>query len=90
MGTGLECKVCGKRFMKEKKSKVCPRCGSKSLLEVKEDVYMRNDFDDREAYIEYLSDMYNTPIEIIEDLSDVLGPNEDFDGLVIALEDLGN
>lgn len=34
-----------------------------------------------------MSDDYGVPLEVVKSLADVLGEEEDFDGLVVALED---
>jgi hypothetical protein len=48
-------------------------------------VYEENGFKDRAAYLASLKEEY--PAAVVTALADVLGPNEDFDGLVTALED---
>ena len=42
---------------------------------------------DRQEYFEMLADEYGVDVETVEALADALGSNEDFDGLVSALED---
>ena len=42
---------------------------------------------ERIDYFEELSLDYGVPLYIVEMLADLLGPNEDFDGLVTELED---
>lgn len=42
----------------------------------------------RRDYLQYLSDTYEVDLQTVEALADANGPNEDFDGLVNALEDL--
>jgi len=49
------------------------------------DVYQQNGFENRRAYLASLAEEYS-PTAVYA-LADVLGPNEDFDGLVTALED---
>lgn len=41
----------------------------------------------RQEYLEMLADEYSVDIEVVEALADILGPNEDFDGLPMLLED---
>lgn len=48
-------------------------------------VYHMNGFKDRDDYLEYLTREYDS--KSVYWLAEALGPNEDFDGLVIALED---
>lgn len=42
---------------------------------------------DRDAHLKELSEDYGVPMYVVRSLSDVLGPDEDYDGLVSALED---
>lgn len=49
------------------------------------DPYRANGFANRREYLESLCDEY--PRETVMMLADVLGPSEDFDGLVTHLED---
>jgi len=48
------------------------------------DVYETNGFANRKEYLESLGEEYG---HIVFELADLLGPNEDFDGLVTSLED---
>ena len=50
-------------------------------------VYTDNDYRDREDYLRCLAEDNGVPLETVRALADLLGPNEDFDGLVVALED---
>ena len=50
-----------------------------------DNVYQRNGFDDREDYLDSLREEYGA--ELVDALSSVLPPSEDFDGLVTELED---
>lgn len=47
--------------------------------------YQANGFHNRADYIESLFDEYDQ--EIVLTLADLLGPSEDFDGLIAMLED---
>lgn len=47
-------------------------------------IYEKKGYKDRDAYLEELSEEYD-PL-FVEMLSDALGPEEDFDGLVSELE----
>ena len=49
--------------------------------------YTREGFDDRRAYLLSLSEDLGVDIKTVMILADLLGPNEDFDGLVTSLED---
>lgn len=50
-------------------------------------VYQENGYKDRSDYLNCLSEDYGVPIDAVLALAEVLGPDEDFDGLVSNLED---
>jgi len=50
--------------------------------------YLDYGAENRAEYLEMLSDDYGVDIDIVHAMADVLGPTEDFDGLVTSLEDL--
>jgi hypothetical protein len=52
-------------------------------------VYQENGYENREEYLKSLSEEYGVDEDIVFVLADMLGPNEDFDGLVSELEDIG-
>ena len=51
-------------------------------------IYQANGYADRDDYLTCLSEYYNVSIEDVYSLAEMLGENEDFDGLVSALEDI--
>lgn len=51
-------------------------------------IYQENGYADRDDYLTCLSEDYSVSIEDIYSLAETLGENEDFDGLVSALEDV--
>ena len=51
------------------------------------DIYRENGYDDRDDYLRSLADDYGVPEEAVQALADILGPDEDFDGLISNLED---
>lgn len=51
-------------------------------------VYIENGYKNRADYLRSMSDEYCVPIETVHVLATTLGPNEDFDGLVSALQDI--
>ena len=53
-----------------------------------ENIYQENGYADRDDYLTCLSEDYDVLIEDVYSLADMLGENEDFDGLVSALEDV--
>lgn len=50
-------------------------------------IYQEHGYYNREDYLRCLSDDWDMPFMTVKMLADMLGPNEDFDGLVTALED---
>lgn len=52
------------------------------------DPYVSNGFKDRAEYLQHLSDEYRVPLDTVESLAETLGENEDFDGLVTAVQDI--
>lgn len=51
------------------------------------DVYQRNGHADRAAYLRELSAEFGVPLKQVQAAADLLGPEEDFDGLLGHLED---
>jgi hypothetical protein len=52
---------------------------------MKRNAYTLNGFETRRDYLESLAEEY--PADVVFALADLLGPGEDFDGLITALED---
>ena len=50
-------------------------------------IYQENGYADRDDYLTCLSEDYGLSIEDVYSLAEMLGENEDFDGLVSAVED---
>ena len=50
-----------------------------------EDVYKMNGYDNRQDYLDSLAEEYGDNVYF---LADLLGPSEDFDGLITSLEDM--
>lgn len=50
--------------------------------------YKERGYKDRYDYLSSLAEEYDVPITYVYALADLLGPNEDFDGLINALEDM--
>jgi len=49
--------------------------------------YQENGYKDRQDYLQCLSDDYRVPLEVVQAAAEILGDNEDFDGLVSAMYD---
>lgn len=52
------------------------------------DVYKENGYSSRADYLSCLAEDYGVDLQTVEALADLLGPSEDFDGLVSSLEDM--
>lgn len=50
-------------------------------------IYVENGYKNRQDYLENLADDFGVELDMVMAMADVLGPNEDFDGLVTSLED---
>jgi hypothetical protein len=55
--------------------------------EIDNSVYVENGYKDRDDYLNHLSEEYEIDLDIVYELAEANGPNEDFDGLVVELED---
>ena len=51
-----------------------------------ENIYQKNGYADRDDYLNRLSEDYGVSIEDVYELAEMLGENEDFDGLVVLLK----
>lgn len=51
------------------------------------DIYQEHGYDDRNDYLEALAYDNDVDVDVVMTLADLLGPNEDFDGLVNAVQD---
>lgn len=50
--------------------------------------YREHGYNDREDYLSCMAEDYGLDLEeVVRPLANLLGPNEDFDGLISALED---
>ena len=50
-------------------------------------MYEEEGYANRNEYLKELALEYDVPLEMVMAAADVLGPNEDFDGLLTSLED---
>lgn len=50
-------------------------------------IYTTEGYTSRRDWIEALADEYGLPLATVHALASILGPSEDFDGLVTACED---
>lgn len=53
-----------------------------------DNVYKQNGYADREDYLSCIAEDFGLDLEeVVRPLAELLGPDEDFDGLVVMLED---
>ncbi len=52
----------------------------------KRNIYQKNGYKNRREYLQSLSEEFDVPIEAVLCLAEILGEDEDFDGLVSSLE----
>lgn len=53
-------------------------------------IYQENGYENRKDYLKSVADEYGIDLGIVCLFADMLGPNEDFDGLISVIEDLVN
>lgn len=53
-----------------------------------ENIYKENGYANRKEYLDELAEEYGVDNETVYTLASTLGKNEDFDGLISALEDI--
>lgn len=51
-------------------------------------IYVDNGYKNRKDYLTCLAEDYGVDYELVATLADLLGPTEDFDGLVVMIEDM--
>jgi len=51
-------------------------------------VYKENGYENRKEYLKSQSECYGVDLETVFYLAEILGENEDFDGLVTQLDDM--
>lgn len=49
--------------------------------------YIENGYKNRDSYLNSLEDDYGVSSDTIRVFANTMGPNEDFDGLIVMLED---
>ena len=52
------------------------------------DLYTKRGYADRQEYLQSIAEEYGVHEDFVFSLADVLGPSEDFDGLIAVLEDM--
>jgi hypothetical protein len=52
-----------------------------------DNVYTENGYKNRKNYLKNLAEEYDVSYSTVANIASILGPDEDFDGLVTTLED---
>ena len=65
----------------------CTRCEVVWEQKAETTIYERKGFRNRVSYLKSLAEDYDVDITVVAGLAQVLGPIEDFDGLIVELED---
>ena len=60
---------------------------TRQQIAANQELYLEHDCETREEYLQMLADDNGLDLGAVQALADVLGPTEDFDGLVTACED---
>ena len=50
-------------------------------------IYEKNGYADRKAYLQSVAEEFELPYAVVSATAAMLGPSEDFDGLISMLED---
>lgn len=50
-------------------------------------IYQTKGYTNRGAYLKSVAAEYDVPLRVVATIAEVLGPDEDFDGLLCAIED---
>jgi hypothetical protein len=56
-------------------------------MQSEENIYTAEGYEDRNEYLRNLADDYGISYTKVKTIADMLGPSEDFDGLITTLED---
>lgn len=51
-------------------------------------IYVQEGYKNRKEYLKSLAEEYDVPVDVVFGIAWILGPNEDFDGLVTHLQDI--
>lgn len=54
----------------------------------KNNIYQQNGYKDRVDYLQSVAEDYGTDMMIVSSMAEILDDDEDFDGLISALEDI--
>ncbi len=57
---------------------------------MEKNIYQQNGYENRRDYLKSLAEENGVSLTIVVSLAELLGPNEDFDGLVTSVEDYAN
>ena len=65
---------------------IAPATIKKELLKMS--IYEENGYANRRDYLQSLAEEYGLSYKEVSTIADLLGPSEDFDGLISTLEDM--
>jgi len=51
------------------------------------DIYKNNGYENRKDYLNQLAEEYEIDLNTVYAVASILGPNEDFDGLITSIQD---
>ena len=51
------------------------------------DIYKKNGYENRKDYLNQLAEEYEIDLNTVYAVASILGPNEDFDGLITSIQD---
>ena len=75
---------CCEAQMDFEETDLCPEC-KEHCLPLSE--YNIQGFDNRKQYLSYISEEYGMDLELVLSLAQLLGEEEDFDGLIHSIEE---
>ena len=87
-----KCPKCNRRNLDQMRGTIacelyCMSCGLVLKEEQSPTIYERNGYNERETYLAALATEYDVKLEYVKIVAYVLGPDEDFDGLIVMIED---
>ena len=62
----------------------------KTMAKIRTSVYEDHGYEDREHYLESVAEDHGVSLDAVWALANLLGPGEDFDGMVTLVQDLAD
>ena len=60
----------------------------KEIIKKQHDTYVAKGYASRDEYLEGLANEYGVDLDVVHSVASMLGPSEDFDGLLCMLDDI--